>query len=64
MGRKSILGIITIRRDSSHVKFLKAWRKSKTSSVADSLCLRVYNPQSFCKKGSRGVWVAEEGVFN
>ena len=41
MGRKSILGIITIRRDSSHVKFLKAWRKSKTRSIVDSLCLHV-----------------------
>jgi hypothetical protein len=41
MGRKSILGIITIRRDSSHVKYFKAWRKSKTNSNTDSLCLRV-----------------------
>jgi len=41
MGRKSILDIITIRRDSSHVKFFKAWRKSKTRSLVDSLCLHV-----------------------
>ena len=41
MDRKIILGTINIRRDSSHVKFLKAWRKPKASSIADSLCLRV-----------------------